>query len=120
MSSSDYWENLLDEVTDALLNGNTDIDSILTKEDEKAAPFMALIDGLQNALFVREPSDTFVKSLKRELVGKDSSVLDQFVPAQVQIAAGMAVVAGFALIARRRIVNTVRDNDNGLPAVAVE
>jgi len=57
-----------------------------------------------------------VKSLKRELIGKDDSVLDQYVPAQVQIAAGIALFAGFALIARRRLVNTLRDRE-GIPAL---
>jgi len=52
MTSDTRWENMLDQLTDALLTGK-DVDSILMQEEEKAAPFVTLIEGLQNSLFQR-------------------------------------------------------------------
>lgn len=103
-------EDLLNSITEALFNEDCDLDEIISRYEiprNSVDSFIELIHGLRLSLKPAQPSNEFVKSLKKELVGKESS--DVFsrlrgMPGRVQIAAGIALVAGFLLISRRRIL----------------
>lgn len=103
-------DDLFDVLTEALLNEQYDIDHIVEEYDiprSKVAGLVGLIDSLREALAVQKPSEEFVQSLKLELLGNNDGLLNRLraLPGRVQIAAGLALVAGFVLISRRRLTN---------------
>ncbi len=111
------FEDLLSELTDALLNDasarqiNTLVDGYEVAAVE-VNPFKELIYQLQGVLEPQQPSDQFVKRLKRDLTGQQRyTFMDRlrYLPARVHVAAGVAVVAGFMLITRRRLGVNIKD-----------
>ena len=104
-------ENLLSAVTDALLAENTNVDAIIRQYKvprNDVESFVRVINRLHIALVGVQPSRRFVRRLKQDLVGAPNrNVLSRVrhLPPRVQIAAGIALVAGFMLLSRRRMVH---------------
>lgn len=103
-------EDLFDEITAALLTEQYNIDHIIEKYNVPKGNvnnFVGLIHSLRDTLTVQTPSEHFVKDLKRELLNQKNDGLFErlrYLPARVQIAAGLTLVAGFLLISRRRVL----------------
>lgn len=101
-------QNYLAAITDALLAGEGDIDALLAQYDLNRAefePFAHLIDQLGHAFVPVQPSPRFVRRLRYDLTGTDARnvlVRVRRLPPRVQIAAGIALLAGFMLLSRRR------------------
>jgi hypothetical protein len=102
------FENLLDAITDALLHDQDDVNKIVARYPVPATRLDGLVDlitRLNIALTPQQPRDRFVHQLKRDLVGQQSGLLARlrYLPGRVQIAAGLAVIAGgLMLVSRRR------------------
>ena len=105
-----HMQNLMDTLTDAVLNNQDDVDTILRQYDvpyENVASLIEVIQRLHAALSIQEPSKNFIKHLKRDLFDLQSrgKARSSALPGRVQIAAGVAAgvaaVAGVALIAAR-------------------
>ena len=104
------FENLLAAVTDAILEDEQDIDHIIGRY---AVPrgdvenFIRLIRRLHITFVGVRPSRRFAYHLRQELVGQpERNVINRvrFLPPRVQIAAGVALLAGFMLLSRRRLL----------------
>ena len=66
---------------------------------------MELIDTLYHTLTPVDPSPQFVRRLRQDLMGTDTSnvlVKVRRLPPRVQIAAGLALMAGVFILSRRR------------------
>lgn len=113
MSSSSnnetHLQNLLNAVTEVILADGRDLDRITA---EYAVPrgevesFVNLIRRLHVTLVGVAPSRRFATRLKMDLLGvSQRDVIQQvrFLPPRVQIAAGVAVIAGLMLLQRRRL-----------------
>lgn len=106
-------ENLLSAVTDALLAENNNIDAISRQYQvsrKEVDSFVRVINQLHLALVGVQPSRRFVRRLKQDLIGvPNRNVLSRVrhLPPRVQIAAGIALVAGFMFLSRRRMVHDV-------------
>lgn len=104
-------QNLLAALTDAWLVGNDDVEALVTRHDAKSAdlePFVALIGQLSGAMTSVQPSPRFVQRLRQDLTRTDTRnvlVRVRRLPPRVQIAAGIALLAGFVLLSRRRLVS---------------
>jgi hypothetical protein len=110
-------ENLLSAVTDALLAENTNIDAISRQYQvprSEVDSFVRVINRLHLALVGVQPSRRFVRRLKQDLVGvPNRNVLSRVrhLPPRVQIAAGIALVAGFMFLSRRRMVHDINEEN---------
>lgn len=106
--------DLLWAVTDALLRKDGDVDAVLRRYDVSRREYdgaVRLISRLHITLVGVKPSRRFVTRLKAELLGTPRrGVVGQIrhLPPRVQIAAGMALVIGFMLLARRKLVIDAR------------
>lgn len=104
-------EDLLSAVTDALLAEESDLNAIVARYDvprRDVLGFVQIIRRLHVTLVGVQPSRRFVRRLKLSLMGApDRNVLSRMrhLPARVQIAAGVALVAGFMLLSRRRMMS---------------
>ena len=100
-------ENLLGELTDALLSGETDFDYIIEKHNisnDKVNEALGIVRLLQKELTIQQPSTAFVRELKQDLVRQDGMFTRlRYVPVRVQITAGLAVFSGFAYIMGKRV-----------------
>jgi len=111
MDSSELnLENLLSAVTDALLAEQSDINAIIRRYDVKRAnvdSFVAVIRRMHVVMVRQEPSEKFVRRLKQDLVGRNQGMVARvrYLPARVQLAAGVALLAGSGvmLLIRRRV-----------------
>jgi hypothetical protein len=107
-SSETQMQELLNSVTDALLYGRGDVDRIIDQgrvPRSRVEDLVELVYSLNMALVSQQPSDRFVKRLKQDLIGQRTGLVNRFrfLPARVQIATGLALVAGFVLLTRRRL-----------------
>lgn len=108
-SNQSDLQDLLAAVTDALLAEEKHLDHILRQYNtspQQAAGFIMLIQRLQRTLVGVQPSKRFVRRLKQDLIAIEQyNVITRVrrLPARVQIAAGIALIAGFMLISRRRV-----------------
>ena len=115
MTHTSELENLLSAVTDALLAEQGDLDSVISQYNVPRSNvdlFVKVIRRLHMTLVGVQPSRRFVRRLKADLMGLPHyGVVSRvrFLPARVQIAAGLAVVAGFMLLTRRRIMADARE-----------
>jgi hypothetical protein len=106
MTSDVKMQNLVNEVTDALLAGEN-LDTVRRKHDVArgdADDLINLIERINQSMQKVEPSAQFTKSLKADLMGEPrTGVVGQIrkLPARVQYAAVVAIVGGFLLILRR-------------------
>jgi hypothetical protein len=101
-------QNHLAAITDALFAGRDDIDTLIAKYDANSAElqqYARLINQLDQVFVPVQPSPRFVRRLGQDLSGADTSnmlVRVRRLPPRVQIAAGIALLAGFVLLSRRR------------------
>ena len=106
MSSDVKMQNLVNDVTDALLAGES-VDSARRKHDVSRAEsdeLVDLIERINRSMEKVQPSPQFAKSLKAELMGEQpSGVVGRIrtLPARVQYAAVVAIVGGFLLLLQR-------------------
>ena len=106
MSSDVKMQNLVNDVTDALLAGES-VDSARRKHDVSRADsdeLVALIENIHRSMEKVEPSLEFAKDLKAELLGEQrTGVVGRIrkLPARVQYAAVVAIIGGFLLILQR-------------------
>lgn len=105
-------EDLLAAVTDALLmDDSADLDTIVTQYNvprTDVAGLVTLISRLHVLLVGARPSNRFVRRLKRDLMGAPQRGMVyriRHLPPRVQIAAGVALIAGFMIITRRRMMD---------------
>lgn len=117
-------QDLLSAVTDALLaDENADMDIIVAHYSvprTEVESLMRVIRRLHLALVGAQPSRRFVRRLKNDLVGssnRDMVARIRYLPPRVQLAAGIALVAGFMLLTRRRLVDEVKHEKKEAPAV---
>lgn len=107
--NSSELENLLSAVTEALL-ADRDIDAIVDQYHVPRAAvdgLVALIRRLHVVLVGVQPSRRFVARLRHDLIGSPRYGMVsrvRYLPARVQIAAGVAVIAGFMILSRRRML----------------
>lgn len=109
-------QNLLFAVTDALLTDDVqDIDAIVSHyavTRTKVDRLIGMIRRLHVRLVGAQPSRRFVRRLKHDLVEQpqNENVVNRmrYLPPRVQIAAGIALIAGFMLLSRRRMVEESR------------
>jgi len=116
MSDENMVQDLLNDLTDVLLSeqDSRQLNRLLRHYDEDSDQhrLLHLIQQIHRTLIWQEPSDKFTRRLKQDLMGtQESGVLARlrYLPARVQVAAGVAVVAGFMLITRRRLTEPSDD-----------
>lgn len=108
-------EHLLAAVTDAILEDDANLDQIVSRYPIPRAEiesFIRLIRHLHVTLVGVRPSRRFAYRLRQELLGQPEwNVINRvrFLPPRVQIAAGVALLAGFMLISRRRLLAELTD-----------
>jgi hypothetical protein len=107
-------QNLLTDLTSALLDENGDLDALLAQyhvDDHDVQSLVELIGELNNTILPVEPSARFVRRLHQELIGMETGnvlVRVRRLPPRVQLAAGIALVAGFVILSRRRASSETR------------
>jgi hypothetical protein len=113
-TNSSELENLLSAVTDALLADEDDLDTIIAQYDVPRASvdrLVSMIRRLHVMLVGVQPSQRYVQRLKHDLVGTSGQGIVarvRYLPPRIQITAGIAVVAGFMLLSRRRLIDDAR------------
>jgi len=124
MATEFQLDNLFSAVTDALLaDSNADLDTIIAQYAVPRADvysLLGIIRRLHLTLVGAQPSRRFVRRLKSDLMSSPQpNVMARirYLPARVQIAAGIALVAGFMLITRRRMLDEVKHDKKEAPAV---
>lgn len=123
MASDLEIQNLLSAVTDALLaEEGQNIDSIVgryTVPRKEVDSLVGIIRRLHVTMVGAQPSKRFVGRLKHDLVGSRYNVVSQirYLPPRVQIAAGIALVAGFMLLNRRRMAEESRREAQEVPVL---
>jgi hypothetical protein len=117
-------QNLLSAVTDAMLaDKNGDIDSIVGRYAVPRAEvdsLIGVIHRLHMTLVGAQPSRRFVRRLKSDLVGtteRNVVARIRYLPPRVQIAAGIALVAGFMLLSRRRMIEEIQSEPQEAPVL---
>lgn len=109
MASQQPLEDLLAALTDAMLAEEDNLEPIIARYDvprNNVDQFLPLMRRLQETLVDVQPSSRFVDRLRQDLTGTAPTGLFQrmrYLPARVQIAAGVVAAAGFMLLARRRL-----------------
>jgi hypothetical protein len=124
MTSEIQIQELLSAVTDALLaDEQVDFDTIISRYSVPRATVEGLVGIIQRLHMVmvgEQPSRRFVRRLKQDLIGMpDQTVVWRIrhLPLRVQIAAGIALVAGFMLLTRRRMLEEVKHEQQEAPAI---
>lgn len=117
-------QNLLSAVTDALLaDKKGDIDGIIGRYSVPRADVDSLVGIIQRLhvmLVGAQPSRRFVRRLKTDLIGmpeRNVVARIRYLPPRVQIAAGIALVAGFMLLSRRRMMDDVQHEQQEIPVL---
>lgn len=109
MASPHPLEDLLSAVTDALLAGEDNLDTVIARYDVPPSTvenLVLFIQRLHQTLVGVQPSPRFVHKLKHELIGTtDSGLVSRvrYLPVRVQVAAGVVAIVGFMLLAHRRL-----------------
>ncbi|MBC7814309.1 MAG: hypothetical protein H7175_24350 [Burkholderiales bacterium] len=113
-SSNTELDDLLSALTDALLtDGEIDqlADELLAHTNAPRREVEGLVHVLQRlhgALLVVQPSHRFTRRLKQDILGvPEENVVMRFrqLPTRVQLATGIALLAGFLFVRRRRAVD---------------
>lgn len=100
-------EAFLAALTDALLAGSADPGALAAQYSmprAQAESYARTISALQAALVPVQPSRRFVRLLRQDLIGPENTSVVASVrslPPRVRLAAGLALLAGFALIVLR-------------------
>jgi type VI protein secretion system component VasF len=114
MNSETHLQDLLSAVTDALLAGDRNLDAIISRYQvsrPQVEALVTIIRRLHVTLVGAQPSQQFVRRLKYDLMGEPApNVITRIrrLPPRVQIAAGIALLAGFMLLQRRRMQEFAR------------
>lgn len=101
-------QNLLANLTDAMLDEDADLEELLAQyqiDEQDLHGLVDMIDQLNRTLLPVQPSPRFVRRLQQDLTGMEpGNVLGRVrrLPPRVQIAAGIALVAGVMFLSRRR------------------
>ncbi len=106
-------EQFVSAVTDALHSGKGNLDSLVEHyatsiNTDEANQLLSLIQRLYAVLVPVKPSRRFSARLKQDLMGQPERTMIErirYLPPRVQIAAGVAVVAGLMILARRRVAS---------------
>jgi hypothetical protein len=101
-------QNLLNAITFALQTNEDNVDDLIQQSRISRARINGLIDLIRSLhiyMSREDPSDKFVNSLRRDLMSQREGVSyrTRAMTPRMQLAAGFAVAAGFALVVRRRI-----------------
>ena len=109
-------DNMLSALTDALIADDGNVDHIIARypvSRAEAEQFLQIIRKLHYVLVGVQPSNRFVQRLKRDLMGETQTAgligRVRGLPPRVQIGAGVALIAGFMLLSRRRLGVEARD-----------
>ena len=108
-------QNLLDAIT-AALQQDDDIEELIRQSSvphSEADSLANVIQSLQAAFVPVEPTARFTEQLEAQLMNTRRGVVTRVrqMPARVHIAALLAVIAGFGLIACRRIMGSAMTQD---------
>lgn len=101
-------QNLLAAVTEAIINDEQDLETIVNRYAVPRADLVGLINVIQRLHIVLigvRPSRRFAQRLRQELMGQTQlNVINRlrYLPPRVQIAGGIVLIAGFMLLSRRR------------------
>ncbi len=124
MTNHNELENLLSAVTDALLaDERTNLDQIVNRyavPKNEVVGLVGLVRKLHVTLVGAQPSRRFVNRLRTDLVGSHrQNIVNRvrYLPPRVQIAAGIALVAGFMLLSRRRLIDDARHESQEIPVL---
>jgi hypothetical protein len=117
-------QEFLSALTDKLQDEHTDVEAFMAQYELPLAevdPFVTIIRRLRKTLMPVKPSRRFVNRLRADLRGAPQyTVIDRirYLPAQVHIAAGVALLAGFfMLVTRRRLPAMQRKPQEAAPVV---
>ncbi|NWF69492.1 MAG: hypothetical protein HXY40_10435 [Chloroflexi bacterium] len=105
--SDTQMQDLLAALTEALRADDANVDALITQYDapmREVAPFLALISRLHRSYVRVQPSRRFTRRLRAELLGTpqtDVIARIRYLPARVQIAALVALVAGITMLLTR-------------------
>lgn len=118
-------ENLLSAVTDALLaDERANLDQIVrryTVPRSDVEGLLGIVRRLHMTLVGAKPSRRFVARLRDDLIGArhGNTIVSRvrYLPPRVQIAAGIALVAGFMLISRRRLIDDSQRESQEVPVL---
>jgi len=124
MTNHNDLENLLSAVTDALLaDERADLAPIVNRyavPRHEVEGLVGLVRKLHVTLVGAQPSRRFVARLRNDLVGTQrTNIVNRvrYLPPRVQIAAGIALVAGFMLLSRRRLMDDARQESQEIPVL---
>ncbi len=102
-------QNLFDAITEAIVNGQDyRVDALVRYADVASTAvdgIVDVIDGLNHTLVQHQPSDKFLRQLKRDLTDEPQNVIERLasVPGRVHIATiAAAIIAGFMWLTRRK------------------
>lgn len=110
-------QNLLNALTDAVLSGDESAADRLAVDTPQG--IFRLIHALHTTLQPQQPSDQFMRSLKKDLIGQNHTMISRVrsLPGRVQMATGVAAfLAGVMWILRRR-GDLPAEGDVELPAL---
>ena len=124
MTNHNELENLLSAVTDALLaDERANLDQIVNRyavPRHEVEGLVGLVRKLHMTLVGAQPSRRFVNRLRADLVGpRRGNIVNRvrYLPPRVQIAAGIALVAGFMLLTRRRLIDDSQRESQEVPVL---
>lgn len=120
-------EQFVTAVTDAVQSGKGGLDTLIaqyadTINAEEAHQLLRLVQGLYAVLIPVKPTRQFSTRLKQNLIGQAERTMVErirYLPPRVQIAAGVALLAGLMILARRRIALMDEPDVVSTPEVAV-
>ena len=106
-SSELQAEELLDNITTSVQRGD-EIEAVVGSSGASHAgldEYIDMIQALQSVLTPSDPRPEFVNQLRADLLDPQQGVVERMrlTPAQVQIAAILALIAGCLLFIRRRL-----------------
>ncbi|HVU12428.1 MAG TPA: hypothetical protein VHD90_14185 [Phototrophicaceae bacterium] len=114
-------QDLLDAVTEAIINEDAGLDKIVTRYDVSRSDvegLVSLVHRLHVALVGVRPSRRFAQRLRLELMGQERrGVINRvrYLPPRVQIAGAIVLVGGFMLLRHRR--HSVEADAQEVPAL---
>jgi hypothetical protein len=124
MATELQLQDLLSAVTDAMLaEEHADIETVIGRYAVPRAEvegLIGIIRRLHITLVGAQPSQRFVQRLQHDLIGSHRAGVVariRHLPPRVQIAAGVALVAGFMLLTRRRMMEEARREKQEVPVL---
>jgi hypothetical protein len=120
MPSDTKMQELLTALTEAVIAEDNNLDAIVDYYEDiprkEANSLLHVIRRLHKTFVVVQPSPAFSRRLKQDLIGVPGKNLIwrwRSLPARVQLAAGFALLGGFALILGRRFsfLEALRERD---------